>query len=325
MAKHLTRENRFYIETRLSLGDRPASIARELKRSRSTITREIKRNTDPSFRFYSGLLANNIVNDRLTKTIRKEKVIPNLPANVLTKLDYEISERTSPKQISAILAKEYGINISHQSIYAYIWDDKANGGKKHLGLRRKGKRWHHKNKEAKPVITDKKSIEVRPKRLALLFAGIGHWEIDTIFGLDQKSFLLTMVDISSMYTIIRKIPNKEAATVEAAIHAIIAETGIVIKSITSDNGGEFANHAILSKQYDFDWYFCHPFCSGERGLNENTNGLVRDFLPKRTDFRLYTDADIRKIQNNLNNRPRERLGFMRPVEVFMDFLLGEAA
>jgi len=271
------------------------------------------------------LRANNIVQDRLAKTIRKEKVIANLPANILTKLDYEISERTSPKQISSILAKEYGTNISHQSIYAYIWNDKANGGKKHLGLRRKGKRWHHKDKEAKPVITDKKSIEIRPKRLALLFAGIGHWEIDTIFGLDQKSFLLTMVDISSMYTIIRKIPNKEAATVEAEIHAIIAETGIVIKTITSDNGGEFANHASISKIYGFDWYFCHPFCSGERGLNENTNGLVRDFLPKRTDFRLYTDLDIIKIQNNLNNRPRERLGFMRPVEVFMDFMLGEAA
>jgi len=111
MAKHLTRENRFYIETRLSLGDRPASIARELKRPRLTITREIKRNTDPNFRFYSGLRANSIVNDRLAKAIRKEKVIANLPANVLTKLDYEISERTSPKQISSILAKGYGTNI----------------------------------------------------------------------------------------------------------------------------------------------------------------------------------------------------------------------
>ena len=88
--------------------------------------------------------------------------------------------------------------------------------------------------------------------------------------------------------------------------------------MTSDNGGEFALHAEMSKLYNFDWFFCHPFCSGERGLNENTNGLIRDFLPKRTDFNLISDEEILEIQNILNNRPRKALQFKRPVYVFVE-------
>ena len=120
------------------------------------------------------------------------------------------------------------------------------------------------------------------------------------------------------YVIIRKIPNKEAATVRVEIAKIIAETGIIIKTITSDNGGEFAEHVALSETYGFDWYFCHPFCSGERGLNENTNGLIRDFLPKRTDFNLISDKEIQDIQKNLNNCPRKTLKFKRPVYLFVE-------
>ena len=126
------------------------------------------------------------------------------------------------------------------------------------------------------------------------------------------------------YTIIRKIANKESATVKAEIDKIMAETGIVIKTMTSDNGGEFAEHAAISKAYNFDWYFCHPFCSGERGLNENTNGLIRDFLPKGTDFNLISDEEILEIQNNLNRRPRKALQFKRPVYLFVE-LWAEAA
>ena len=128
------------------------------------------------------------------------------------------------------------------------------------------------------------SIELRPKRLNLLMFA-GHWEIDTIFGLDQKSFLLTIVDIATKYTVIIKIPNKEAGTVEKYFHEFMHNNLLPVLSVTSDNGGEFANHAKISEAYNIKWYFCHPFCSGERGLNENTNGLIRDFFPKKTDFR----------------------------------------
>lgn len=237
----------------------------------------------------------------------------------------QLLDQSSPEQISAVLRDESDFKVCPNTIYKHIKVDRLNGGKLFKLLRNKGKPHKTAVKTANPKIANKKSIESRPDT-KLLLQEFGHWEIDTIFGWKQQSFLLTIVEMRSKFTVIIKLDNKEAITTERAVLKFFKENPFyTVKSITSDNGGEFANHAILSKQYDFDWYFCHPFCSGERGLNENTNGLVRDFLPKRTDFRLYTDADIRKIQNNLNNRPRERLGFMRPVEVFMDFLLGEAA
>ena len=101
----------------------------------------------------------------------------------------------------------------------------------------------------------------------------------------------------------------------------VSKSNLPFHSITSDNGGEFAKHANISAKFNLQWYFCHPFCSGERGLNENTNGLIRDFFPKRTDFRLLSDDDIKRVQNILNNRPRERIGFVRPAHAMVNHLM----
>ena len=254
---------------------------------------------------------------RQKKAQRKAHKIDNLSDKSYYTMLEELGKRSSPEQISKIISGEIGEPISHQAIYNYIRKDKSDGGKLYLHLRRKGRRYRYCKKTVKVIINGKKSIEIRPLKL-LLLQTFGNWEIDTIFGKDQKSYLLTLVEMGTKYTIIRKIPNKEAATVKAAIEAIKAETGIIIRTITSDNGGEFAAHAEISKMYVFDWYFCHPFCSGERGLNENTNGLIRDFLPKGTDFNLISEEEILRIQNNLNRRPRKALNFKRPVYVFVD-------
>lgn len=315
--KKLNQEERFYISKRLQAGDNKHQIAVDLKRSPSTIIREIARNQDSSTNIYSGLVATEKAQARQENANRKVEVITTISSKAYYTILEELQKRSSPEQISAILSDELGEPISHQAIYNYIRHDKAKGGKLHLFLRRKGRGYRYVKKSAKVVINGKKSIELRPLKLALL-QSFGNWEIDTIFGKDQKSYLLTLVEMRTKYTIIRKIANKEAATVKAAMDKIIAETGIVIKTMTSDNGGEFALHAEMSKLYNFDWFFCHPFCSGERGLNENTNGLIRDFLPKRTDFNLISDEEILEIQNILNNRPRKVLQFKRPVYVFVE-------
>ncbi len=315
--KKLNQEERFYISKRLQAGDNRHQIAVDLKRSPSTIIREIARNQDSSTKLYSGVIATEKAHTRQVHASRKVEVITTLSSKAYYTILEELQKRSSPEQISAILSDELGEPISHQAIYNYIRHDKAKGGKLHLFLRRKGRGYRYVKNSAKVVISGKKSIELRPLRLALL-QSFGNWEIDTIFGKDQKSYLLTLVEMRTKYTIIRKIANKEAATVKAEIDKIIAETGIVIKTMTSDNGGEFALHAEMSKLYNFDWFFCHPFCSGERGLNENTNGLIRDFLPKRTDFNLISDEEILEIQNILNNRPRKALQFKRPVYVFVE-------
>ena len=321
--KKLNQEERFYISKRLQAGDNRNQIAFDLKRSASTITREVAKNKDPITGLYSGLIAEEKAKSRQKNAERKLEVITTISSKAYYTILEELQKRTSPEQIAAILSGELGEPISHQAIYNYIRKDKANGGKLYLYLRRKGRRYRYCKKEVKVLINGKKSIEVRPLKLALL-QSFGNWEVDTIFGKDQKSFLLTLVEMRTKYTIIRKIANKEAATVKAEIEKIKAETGIVIKTMTSDNGGEFAEHAAISKAYSFDWYFCHPFCSGERGLNANTNGMIRDFLPKGTDFNLISDEEILEIQNNLNSRPRKALKFKRPVYLFVE-LWAEAA
>lgn len=321
--KKLNQEERFYISKRLQAGDNRRQIAVDLKRSASTITREIAKNKDPITGLYSGIVAEEKAKSRQKNAERKLEVITTISSKAYYTILEELQKRTSPDQIAAILSGELGEPISYQAIYNYIRKDKANGGKLYLYLRRKGRRYRYCKKEVKVLINGKKSIEVRPLKLALL-QSFGNWEVDTIFGKDQKSFLLTLVEMRTKYTIIRKVANKEAATIKAEIEKIMAETGIVIKTMTSDNGGEFAEHAAISKAYNFDWYFCHPFCSGERGLNENTNGLIRDFLPKGTDFNLISDEEILEIQNNLNSRPRKTLKFKRPVYLFVE-LWAEAA
>lgn len=314
---HFTKSEQFFIGKRLQAGVNKRQIAIELERHPSSVGREINRNKDPITGLYSGIVAEEKAKSRQKNATRKLEVITTISSKAYYTILEELQKRTSPEQIAAILSDEIGEPISHQAIYNYIRKDKANGGKLYLHLRRKGRRYRYCKKEVKVVVNGKKSIEMRPLKLALL-ESFGNWEIDTIFGKDQKSFLLTVVEMRTKYTIIRKIANKEAATIKAELEKIMAETGIVIKTMTSDNGGEFAEHAAVAKAYNFDWYFCHPFCSGERGLNENTNGLIRDFLPKGTDFNLISDEEILEIQNNLNSRPRKALKFKRPVTAFVE-------
>jgi IS30 family transposase len=315
--KHFSKSEKFFIGKRIQAGANKRQIAIELDRHPSSVGREINRNKDSITGLYSGIVAEEKAKSRQKNAERKLEVITTISSKAYYTILEELQKRTSPEQIAAILSDEVGEPISHQAIYNYIRKDKAKGGKLYLYLRRKGRRYRYCKKETKVLINGKKSIEIRPLKLALL-QSFGNWEIDTIFGKEQKSFLLTIVEIRTKYTIIRKIANKESATVKAEIDKIMAETGIVIKTMTSDNGGEFAEHAAISKAYNFDWYFCHPFCSGERGLNENTNGLIRDFLPKGTDFNLISDEEILEIQNNLNRRPRKALQFKRPVTVFVE-------
>ncbi len=322
--EHFTQDEQFYIGKRKEAGDANKEIARILNRHPSSVGREISRNKDPITGLYAGIVAFEKAKSRQENAQRKENKIESLSDKAYYTMLEELGNRSSPEQIAKILTNEIGESISHQAIYNHIRQDKAAGGKLYLHLRRKGRRYRYCKKTWKVIINGKKSIETRPLRI-LLLQTFGNWEIDTIFGKDQKSFLLTLVEIGTKYSIIRKIPNKEAATVKAAIESIKAETGIVIRTMTSDNGGEFASHAEISKTYDFDWYFCHPYCSGERGLNENTNGLIRDFLPKGTDFNLISDEEILRIQNNLNSRPRKALNFKRPVYVFIDMWTKEAA
>jgi len=212
-----------------------------------------------------------------------------------------------------------GYRISYSSLYRHIERDRLMKGNLHKYLPRKGKRYNKKASYVRVAIKDKVSIEARADK-ALLMLEAGHYEIDTIYGKNQESFLLTIVDIATLYTIVIKLDNKEAKTVENALVSLFDNSLLPLKSITSDNGGEFACHKNIKAKYGIEWYFCHPYCSWERGLNENTNGLIRRFYKKGYDFNLLTDADIRIIQNILNNRYRKRIGYRKPSELLVEML-----
>lgn len=314
---HLTEKERYYVEQRLEEGESIASIAKRLGRHKSTLYRECKRNTDGSMGFYSHRRAQTLARGRLTDTLRKKTRYSEIDEATRRRIRRELSVRTSPEQISESLKLE-GIRIGRQTIYRYILADRCHGGVLYKQLRRRGKKYQ-KRDELKAKIEGKIGIEQRAP-IEQLRKEAGHFEIDTIYGLDQRSYLLTLNDLATRYTLIIKLENKEAQTVLRAIENFLANTLIPIKSITSDNGSEFARHAQVTKDYAISWYFCDPYSSWQRGLNENTNGLIRDFYPKRTDFREVSDVEILTVQNILNNRPRKALGYSTPVRALIEKL-----
>ena len=319
-AKHITKEERFAIQVGLESGRRISAIAKELNRSKSSISKEIHLNTDPEFGFYCYLRADNLSRERQSQSKVRNYKINKIPKEIIDKLftEYMGVHELSPDDAAYKLRVEDEYKVSYSSIYRYINRDRFQNGKLYRYLPRKGKR-HKKAQFVRVKIKDKTIIDLRPDK-SLLMLEAGHYEIDTIYGKDQESFLLTLVDIATMYTVIIKLDNKAAKTVEDALIRLFGNSLLPLKSITSDNGGEFACHNEIKKLYGIEWYFCHPYCSWERGLNENTNGLIRRFLPKGSDFNLVTDETIKFIQNSLNSRYRKRIGRMTPTNLMVDMV-----
>jgi len=270
-AKHITKEERFAIQVGLESGRKISAIAKELNRSKSSISKEIHLNTDPDFGFYCYLRADNLSRERQSQSKVRDYKINKIPKEIIDKLftEYMGVHELSPDDAAYKLRVEDEYKVSYSSIYRYISHDRFQNGKLYRYLPRKGKR-HKKAQFVRVKIKDKTIIDLRPDK-SLLMLEAGHYEIDTIYGKDQESFLLTLVDIATMYTVIIKLDNKAAKTVEDALIKLFSNSLLPLKSITSDNGGEFACHNEIKKIYGIEWYFCHPYCSWERGLNENTN------------------------------------------------------
>ena len=299
--KHLTQKERFYIEKRRGEGVNQATIARELDLPRSTISRELRRNTDPTF--------NGIYCCRRADTLARGRRHKPLPDNAFHQLEphiqdfirQELSTHTSPEVISGRLQLEYGVSVSKNTLYRYIQQERQAGGDLYQQLPHRGKRYSY----------SAENLKQEP----------GHFEIDTIFGKDQKSFLLTLVDKALKTVIIRKLPNKRAETVVAAFRDIEANTFCEFKTLTADNGPEFALHEQITEITGAQVYFARPYHSWERGLNEHTNGLIRRFYPKGTDFSQVSHRKIAELEHTLNTRGRKSLGYRSPNEVFLTHLL----
>lgn len=319
--KHLTQKERFYIEKRWGDGVNQSTIARELDLPRSTISRELKRNTDPAF--------NGVYSCRRAHTLARERRHKPLPDNAFHQLEPHVQDfirqalatHTSPEVISGRLVLEFGISISKNTLYRYIQQERQAGGELYQQLPHRGKRYsYNTDQPRRGPIPNRVGIEHRPA-IADLKQEPGHFEIDTIFGKDQKSFLLTLVDKADKTVIIRKLPNKRAETVVAAFRDIEANTFCEFKTLTADNGPEFAQHEEITRITGAQVYFARPYHSWERGLNEHTNGLIRRFYPKGTDFSQVSHRKIAELEHILNTRARKSLGYRTPNEVFLTHLL----
>jgi IS30 family transposase len=306
---HLTLYQRYQISFLKNKGLSQTEIAKELRVHKSTVSRELKRNTGGR-----GYLPRQAQRKALNR--RKDKVSPRIPESTWVLVKKYLKQDWSPEQISGWLIAEKGICISHESIYQYALADKKSGGNlyKHLRCQKKRKKRYGKYDRRSNLLLDRTIIDERPK-LVDSKERIGDWEVDTIIGKNHKQAIVSLTERKSYLTLIRKVDTRTAENVTAAIIDMLKPIAGIVHTITSDNGKEFAGHKKIAEELDADFYFAHPYAPWERGINENINGLIRQYVPKKTSFDDVDDTKIQHIMDRLNNRPRKTNGYKTPIQI----------
>ena len=302
MYTHLTREERYQIYALLKAGHNQVEIAGILNRSGSTISRELARNCGR--RGYRPKQAHNkAIERRAINACRIDEPTWQFAVEML-------QQQWSPEQISG------HAEISPETVYQRVYADKRNGGVLWKNLRcQKKRRKRYGKTERRGQIPNRQFIEDRPA-IVEKRKRIGDWEADTIIGKNHRQAIVSIVERKSKMTLIRKVERKTSKEVSKAIIRLLKPYKNKVHTITSDNGKEFAGHEEISSKLQADFYFAPPYASWERGTNENTNGLIRQYFPKNRDFTTITQQEINEVMKRLNNRPRKRLGFLTPNQVF---------
>lgn len=301
----LTYEQRYLIYKLLKMGFTQTKIAQQTDVHRSTISRELKRNTGK--RGYRFKQAHRMAQQRLNKTQ------PRITLYDWVLIDKHLEMDFSPEQTSHWVLDQQGIQISPEWIYQHIWEDKRQGGKLYEHLRRKKKYRKRSQKcDNRGKIRNQKSIDERPE-IVDARVRVGDWEADTIIGKNMKGAIVTLVDRKSRFVRMGLVKQRTKEEVEEKIIDLLM--GYPVHTITFDNGKEFAGHEKIGQVLGVDIFFAHTYASWERGTNENTNGLIRQYIPKNTDFRKLTNADTCFVENRLNLRPRKCLDFSQPMVI----------
>jgi IS30 family transposase len=305
--KHLTPEQRYQIDAYKRSGWTQTKIAAELGVHKTTIGRELKRNV--SLRGYRPKKAEELAQGRW-----RGKVKARISPATWERIEDALRQQWSPDQISGRLTQEGKPSVSHEWIYQHIYQDQRQGGTlhEHLRCRRKRKKRYGASSkrgglvnqiriDERPAVVDEKSR-------------LGDWEVDSVIGKGQQQSIVTMVERKPKLLRMKKIDHKTGSLTRDAICTALQD--LVVETITSDNGREFSEHAEIARQLTADFYFCHPYASWERGVNENTNGLIRQYFPKQTAFATITAMELQAAQEKLNHRPRKTLGYLTPHEVY---------
>jgi transposase, IS30 family len=305
----LTREQRYQIYALRKAGHTQTEVAAIIGVHKSSVSRELRRNHGR--RGYCAGRAHELAAARRHATRR-----PRITAQTWALVESLLRLEWSPEQVSGRLKLVGREAVSHERIYQHVYADKRAGGTLHLHLRcRRERRKRYGKQSRRGQIAGRVGIEARP---AVVDARqrVGDWEADTIVGRRGRGALLSLVERKSKLVRLCWVERKGAAEVAAASLTVLSPLAERVLTITSDNGGEFDHHARISEGLGADFYFARPHASWERGVNENTNGLLRQYFPKRADFATITQADVEWVMGRLNERPRKRLGYRTPNEVF---------
>ena len=310
--QQLSQEERYNITALLKTGMSYSQIALSMGRSKSTISRELTRNLRPTGR-YAASVAHSYATARKHKNRRGSQFTKEQWKIVL----FLIKQDFSPEQVSNIIKLNFDFSISHETIYLYILYDKKKGGTiyKHLRNVPKRRRKRYNSYDSRGRLAGKRMIDDRPSIIDDR-SELGHWEGDTVIGKDRHHCIVTLVERTTGFVIIKKIKARTVFEVNKVCKQAILEHGQRFKTITFDNGTEFHGYKILEEQFPITCYFAHPYHSWERGTNENTNGLIRQYLPKKSCMKNITQKKCDAIAYKLNTRPRKRLGYKTPFEIY---------
>jgi IS30 family transposase len=305
--KQLTCGQRYQIEGLLKAELSQTQIALIVGVHKSTISRELRRNKGQ--RGYRPRQAQIKCNER-----KQSKAVSRFVLSDWILIERLLEQQWSPEQISLWLKQEGHLEISHETIYQYIILDQTTGGElyKQLRERKKKRKRYGGGKDRRGKIPNQVSIDERPAVAEQRDRPGADWEGDLIIGSQHKQAIVTMVDRCTRMTLMRKVAFKTAEAVTAAICEMMSSVKELFQTVTFDNGREFAWHEKIAAELDGDVYFAHPYSSWERGTNENTNGLIRQYFPKDCDFSTITEERMQDVQDRLNNRPRKCLGIKTP-------------
>lgn len=309
----ITREERYTLATLRKQVPRLSNvaIARLMERHPSTISREVRRNSTRLDGAYRPSRAQEQANGRRSRSRRNSR----FGDEHWQLIEQLLRADLSPEQISGRLRLDQVLNISHETIYQRIWADKRRGGTLFRRLRQRPKyRKRYGTNEKRGRLSGKRHISERPPS-ADHRQELGHWEMDTVIGSATNHCILTLVERLTGCLLIAKLPARKADEVNRCLLQIITEQPHLFRTITVDNGTEFHAYQQIERATAVLFYFATPYHSWERGTNENTNGLIRQYLPKRTPMRTLTQSRCNQIARILNNRPRKRHGFLSPIEL----------
>ena len=306
----LTQAQRYQISAMLKIGQTQTEIAEVIGKHKSTISREVRRNRGQ--RGYRPKQAHQMSMDR------RKKATPRIQEATWALIESKLEEDWSPEQISDWLKRNTEIQVSHERIYLHILADKRTGGDLYQHLRcQKKRRKRYGSYDRRGKLSNRRSIEERPE-IVDQRQRIGDWEVDTMIGKGHRQAIVTLTERKSRFSMLRKVEQRKAHLVSAAVIDLLQPVADRSHTITGDNGKEFAEHERIAQELEVSFFFAHPYSAWERGANENMNGLVRQYIPKNRDLSSVTDDELVQIMNKLNHRPRKCLDFKTPFEVFFE-------